>query len=125
MIRRPPRSTRTDTLFPYTTLFRSTRTRPIRTTGSEPACADIGASVRPSTLLLLLRSSPAKQIESEDEGPGALPPGDRHVGERGTRMLAHVPLPADPPAEGLQDPVRLDGEHGSDERRSAGPDRDA
>src|SRR3546814_14819268 len=26
MIRRPPRSTRTDTLFPYTTLFRSSRT---------------------------------------------------------------------------------------------------
>src|SRR3546814_7135872 len=28
MIRRPPRSTRTDTLFPYTTLFRSLETRP-------------------------------------------------------------------------------------------------
>src|SRR3546814_20385947 len=28
MIRRPPRSTRTDTLFPYTTLFRSEATRP-------------------------------------------------------------------------------------------------
>src|SRR3546814_7665022 len=27
MIRRPPRSTRTDTLFPYTTLFRSGRQR--------------------------------------------------------------------------------------------------
>src|SRR3546814_9200472 len=27
MIRRPPRSTRTDTLFPYTTLFRSDRAR--------------------------------------------------------------------------------------------------
>src|SRR3546814_6337787 len=27
MIRRPPRSTRTDTLFPYTTLFRSAHTR--------------------------------------------------------------------------------------------------
>src|SRR3546814_17744337 len=27
MIRRPPRSTRTDTLFPYTTLFRSARAR--------------------------------------------------------------------------------------------------
>src|SRR3546814_6289573 len=26
MIRRPPRSTRTDTLFPYTTLFRSAQT---------------------------------------------------------------------------------------------------
>src|SRR3546814_4060845 len=28
MIRRPPRSTRTDTLFPYTTLFRSPRASP-------------------------------------------------------------------------------------------------
>src|SRR3546814_3930025 len=28
MIRRPPRSTRTDTLFPYTTLFRSPRSSP-------------------------------------------------------------------------------------------------
>src|SRR3546814_18941418 len=28
MIRRPPRSTRTDTLFPYTTLFRSAQYRP-------------------------------------------------------------------------------------------------
>src|SRR3546814_13265733 len=28
MIRRPPRSTRTDTLFPYTTLFRSKITHP-------------------------------------------------------------------------------------------------
>src|SRR3546814_9639495 len=28
MIRRPPRSTRTDTLFPYTTLFRSTQEPP-------------------------------------------------------------------------------------------------
>src|SRR3546814_17422535 len=32
MIRRPPRSTRTDTLFPYTTLFRSLR--PIDSTGT-------------------------------------------------------------------------------------------
>src|SRR3546814_20567122 len=30
MIRRPPRSTRTDTLFPYTTLFRSQRPCPTR-----------------------------------------------------------------------------------------------
>src|SRR3546814_1126747 len=28
MIRRPPRSTRTDTLFPYTTLFRSSHAEP-------------------------------------------------------------------------------------------------
>src|SRR3546814_8101085 len=31
MIRRPPRSTRTDTLFPYTTLFRSYRCRAEKT----------------------------------------------------------------------------------------------
>src|SRR3546814_6692862 len=30
MIRRPPRSTRTDTLFPYTTLFRSPARRAVR-----------------------------------------------------------------------------------------------
>src|SRR3546814_8246325 len=30
MIRRPPRSTRTDTLFPYTTLFRSRSSKPQR-----------------------------------------------------------------------------------------------
>src|SRR3546814_10448586 len=36
MIRRPPRSTRTDTLFPYTTLFRSVR-RPISSRGESGA----------------------------------------------------------------------------------------
>src|SRR3546814_3967089 len=39
MIRRPPRTTRTDTLFPYTTLFRSLRFEPEdriqRTTGKR------------------------------------------------------------------------------------------
>src|SRR3546814_8624749 len=35
MIRRPPRSTRTDTLFPYTALFRSqTEARPLSIRGS-------------------------------------------------------------------------------------------
>src|SRR3546814_8421642 len=39
MIRRPPRSTRTDTLFPYTTLFRSTfvRFRPITANSHFPS----------------------------------------------------------------------------------------
>src|SRR3546814_6067133 len=41
MIRRPPRSTRTDTLFPYTTLFRSISLMP------EQTCCTVcwGASV--------------------------------------------------------------------------------
>src|SRR3546814_17194858 len=33
MIRRPPRSTRTDTLFPYTTLFRSAWVQPVSGVG--------------------------------------------------------------------------------------------
>src|SRR3546814_4404566 len=43
MIRRPPRSTRTDTLFPYTTLFRSGRTRQSQGTGGPAPCARRGA----------------------------------------------------------------------------------
>src|SRR3546814_7166323 len=35
MIRRPPRSTRTDTLFPYTTLFRSRRRGAVRRAGDR------------------------------------------------------------------------------------------
>src|SRR3546814_10008493 len=34
MIRRPPRSTRTDTLFPYTTLFRSSAVRRVMIEGA-------------------------------------------------------------------------------------------
>src|SRR3546814_5968536 len=36
MIRRPPRSTRTDTLFPYTTLFRSPLARRLRARLIDP-----------------------------------------------------------------------------------------
>src|SRR3546814_1927419 len=41
MIRRPPRSTRTDTLFPYTTLFRSHRAQDVARTVER---ADAGAA---------------------------------------------------------------------------------
>src|SRR3546814_1094310 len=67
MIRRPPRSTRTDTLFPYTTLFRScplqigrdqrdaVRHQPlaVKTLGQDVACTDQGGvldTVRPHPL---------------------------------------------------------------------------
>src|SRR3546814_2628803 len=58
MIRRPPRSTRTDTLFPYTSLFRSSRYFV-----GEPAPAAAGLAVLPITLSLVfgdgwLRSDP-------------------------------------------------------------------
>src|SRR3546814_14061609 len=51
MIRRPPRSTRTDTLFPYTTLFRSygrllrTHVLDTRTNRSDQVCND--GKIRP------------------------------------------------------------------------------
>src|SRR3546814_8322041 len=46
MIRRPPRSTRTDTLFPYTTLFRSAGARP-----RPPALEPFGRTGRPGRRL--------------------------------------------------------------------------
>src|SRR3546814_6857851 len=46
MIRRPPRSTRTDTLFPYTTLFRSRSRRRIPRRQAFPAQADAQDSPR-------------------------------------------------------------------------------
>src|SRR3546814_2716173 len=50
MIRRPPRSTRTDTLFPYTTLFRSGQRGKSARIDRDKTCAsvpsDINASIR-------------------------------------------------------------------------------
>src|SRR3546814_15245818 len=66
MIRRPPRSTRTDTLFPYTTLFRSRgrvsaatrvahRERSLRSTRmNQPAALHPGRGRRPGRALLRL-----------------------------------------------------------------------
>src|SRR3546814_13687816 len=47
MIRRPPRSTRTDTLFPYTTLFRSTIAQLLEL---KRELADTGGDFVPSRL---------------------------------------------------------------------------
>src|SRR3546814_4946843 len=52
MIRRPPRSTRTDTLFPYTTLFRSARS-PV---------AQERAAEGPGRTGCLYRSSPSDDL---------------------------------------------------------------
>src|SRR3546814_3429558 len=61
MIRRPPRSTRTDTLFPYTTLFRSEIARP---------------ASRRDTLCLAL-----------EEGRGRDPPSAPRLPTKGNRRL--------------------------------------
>src|SRR3546814_2344531 len=62
MIRRPPRSTRTDTLFPYTTLFRSIPARRARTPSvgvpqSRGSAAAGRSEEHTSELQSLMRSS--------------------------------------------------------------------
>src|SRR3546814_16938219 len=64
MIRRPPRSTRTDTLFPYTTLFRSRRTAP----GTDPRMGKRAAGPGSSAAerQLLDQASPGLPDRSEE-----------------------------------------------------------
>src|SRR3546814_2807153 len=62
MIRRPPRSTRTDTLFPYTTLFRSTPGRPDADPGRR---APSGRRRRPALRLRSGRAGRSEEHTSE------------------------------------------------------------
>src|SRR3546814_9657066 len=62
MIRRPPRSTRTDTLFPYTTLFRSARLFNYMTGYATPEAGEKLAAAP-----LTLRSTLLRLIEAESE----------------------------------------------------------
>src|SRR3546814_14315011 len=61
-IRRPPRSTRTDTLFPYTTLFRSMASK----SNSDDFLAMLGRREIPKSRRLALREPPY------DEGAAAV-----------------------------------------------------
>src|SRR3546814_15532082 len=72
MIQPPPRSTRTDTLFPYTTLFRSPR---------DHADAGEAEAVGPA--------DPLSQIADED-GAERGADVDAHVKDRIGRVAAHV-----------------------------------
>src|SRR3546814_3181992 len=62
MIRRPPRSTRTDTLFPYTTLFRSGSIRP--RAQSDPGEGELGhaGALRRRSRLLPHRRQPVHEL---------------------------------------------------------------
>src|SRR3546814_6332324 len=88
MIRRPPRSTRTDTLFPYTTLVRSRRTRASQQSrGASHTPAGI-VSIMPSTGVGRAAATccPAA-VECRRRPPtGMRTPGDE--GMRSERMLA-------------------------------------
>src|SRR3546814_7146558 len=104
MIRRPPRSTRTDTLFPYTTLFRSQMLTIADTTASvEARIAAVNTQVeeqnqeefsRRSALLIESLNSTAIDIakimsnEVTDTAWAAYLKGDRSVfARRAVRLL--------------------------------------
>src|SRR3546814_6606774 len=74
MIRRPPRSTRTDTLFPYTTLFRSLPDAggPLALTRYEPNTPSSQARFREEVLRPLAKSC------SSEATPGEMIRPDRH-----------------------------------------------
>src|SRR3546814_6700177 len=77
MIRRPPRSTRTDTLFPYTTLFRSSRSGAPKLSAYIPSIRSVSSSVSASNSLSRARRE-APLILGE-EFAQELELGGRHV----------------------------------------------
>src|SRR3546814_1645697 len=77
MIRRPPRSTRTDTLFPYTTLFRSNLV-PVTALGAVEAnlhkgqvYALIGILTTPTPEILEVQEQTAAEVTSALEAYGS------------------------------------------------------
>src|SRR3546814_12192470 len=63
MIRRPPRSTRTDTLFPYTTLFRSPGTAAAPDAAVDATTVDEApAGVTPATTPAPVAAAPADDL---------------------------------------------------------------
>src|SRR3546814_12050191 len=71
MIRRPPRSTRTDTLFPYTTLFRSEEWRFTRLKGTfgESDLSGRFTISMPKNRLLLDADLSSRVLDIIDAGP--------------------------------------------------------
>src|SRR3546814_2811468 len=73
MIRRPPRSTRTDTLFPYTTLFRS---QAVLVDHARSGAPDAGEAVLRAAMWAS-RSPPARSSAVLRAPPSGLPAGGR------------------------------------------------
>src|SRR3546814_3681647 len=85
MIRRPPRSTRTDTLFPYTTLFRSyiaesDRVRKVSPSGIISTVAGTGSISYPR---FLGDGGPATQAEIEPRALAVGPDATIYIADTG------------------------------------------
>src|SRR3546814_10154367 len=100
MRRRPPRSTRTDTLFPYTTLFRSVRGAlpAAPDVAVEPAAAvvDVERQALPHGGVLQDHRAVIGLVVAEDEGGpavGGVPgdhPGAALAADLGVDALRHI-----------------------------------
>src|SRR3546814_1225948 len=102
MIRRPPRSTRTDTLFPYTTLFRSQGGQ------DAPGLQGLGEEVRDGFLVPVaprLREAQGEVEDDEDQRQVA-PDVDPCAGRHGQRAEARDPRSEEHTSE-LQSLMRI------------------
>src|SRR3546814_199052 len=87
MIRRPTRSTRTDTLFPYTTLWRTPGERPGLRHERGPAHRAAPRRTRRPSVPLLLRALP-REVRG---GPGRVPGRPQTRAGRARRHDLHLP----------------------------------
>src|SRR3546814_6588993 len=120
MIRRPPRSTRTDTLFPYTTLFRSQAAQPQvivgdRGTQAEPHRAKVGRRRRAIRIAggnLVADAAPQNELVIELGTEHILIRGDGYA--RPDRPPGRQPLTRDRPVRlerGDRKSTRLNSSH--------------
>src|SRR3546814_8520527 len=90
MIRRPPRSTRTDTLFPYTTLFRSRK----RDETHQVKLESLGVTRFTEKSRRAQKSENAdRQIDVEHPTPGQIvgEPAAKRRSDDGTKHRTHAP----------------------------------
>src|SRR3546814_1195779 len=87
LVRRPPRSTRTDTLFPYTTLFRSGS--PPRATGQATASKSWLSWVRPLDILTAL-SGAMRAVWRAGEAGSSREEGRDRLAELGLGHARHM-----------------------------------
>src|SRR3546814_17909783 len=92
MIRRPPISTRTDTLFPYTTLFRSALSAEIARLRNERIGADELAAAKNGLFGDALSARETARGRAWELGGGAALTGDAHLAdERRAAVRAMTP----------------------------------
>src|SRR3546814_1143596 len=100
MIRRPPRSTRTDTLFPYTTLFRSGR-------GTLESIGAAGELQRDGDVLQRRHGRHQVEVLKHDSDGIAPEPGEGILVETGEAGAADMDLRSEEHTSELQSLMRI------------------